>query len=112
MWRLYLVFVAIGAAADRSSLERVPSRSRHPRLLVARERRQSVTETTNLIAAGEPIFEGDMEPEECKKPDGIAVFEVPFVFVAQAAAIVIAFVIALQTVVPFQGLPEMAQKVY
>ena len=111
MWLRHFWCVAIVAAADRSSIDRArSSHARHPQLLNRRAATdQPIIESTSLYAAGEPI---DLDPElECKKPDGIAVFEVPFVFVVQAAAIMIACVIALQTIVPLEGLPDMVQKV-
>jgi len=93
--------VALVAAADQRNMDRVP-------LLRHAINEQPTVEATTLYAAGEPIAgDHDLEDDH-KKP---AVYKVPLVFVVQAAAMMIAFNIAVQTIVPLAGLPEMVQTV-
>ena len=104
MWLRHFWMVALVAAADQRNMDRVP-------LLRHAINEQPTVEATTLYAAGEPIAgDHDLEDDH-KKPGVAAVYKVPLVFVVQAAAMMIAFNIAVQTIVPLAGLPEMVQTV-
>ena len=110
MWLRHFWMVALVAAADQRNMDRVPlARSRQP-LLRHAINEQPTVEATTLYAAGEPIA-GDHDLEDDHKKPGVAVYKVPLVFVVQAAAMMIAFNIAVQTIVPLAGLPERVQTV-